>query len=29
MPEGTPMTDYEARFTEMGLPIHRVVATRP
>ena len=29
MPEGTPMTDYEARFTEMGLPIHRVVVTRP
>ena len=29
MPEGTPMTDYEARFTEMSLPIHRVVATRP
>lgn len=29
MPEGTPMTDYEARFIEMGLPIHRVVATRP
>ena len=29
MPEGTPMTDYEARFTEMGLPIRRVVATRP
>ena len=29
MPEGTPMTDYEAKFMEMGLPIHRVVATRP
>ena len=29
MPEGTPMTDYEAKFTEEGLPIHRVVAVRP
>ena len=29
MPEGTPMTDYEAKFTEQGLPIYRVVATRP
>lgn len=29
MPEGTPMTDYEAKFSEMGLPIHRVVAVRP
>ena len=29
MPEGTPMTDYEAKFTEMGLPIHRIVAVRP
>ena len=29
MPEGTPMTDYEAKFTAEGLPIHRVVATRP
>lgn len=29
MPEGTPMTDYEAKFTAEGLPIYRVVATRP
>ncbi len=29
MPEGTPMTDYEARFTEQGLPIYRIVAVRP
>ena len=29
MPEGSPLTDYEAKFMEMGLPIHRVVATRP
>ena len=29
MPEGTPMTDYEAKFTEQGLPIYRVVAARP
>ena len=29
MPEGSPLTDYEARFMEQGLPIHRVVATRP
>lgn len=29
MPEGTPMTDYEAKFTEQGLPIHRIVAVRP
>ena len=29
MPEGTPLTDYEAKFIEQGLPIHRVVATRP
>lgn len=29
MPEGTPMTDYEARFTEQGLPIHRIVGVRP
>ena len=29
MPQGTPMTDYEARFTEQGLPIHRVIGVRP
>ena len=29
MPEGSPLTDYEAKFMEQGLPIHRVVATRP
>ena len=29
MPEGTPMTDYEARFTQMGLPIHRIIGVRP
>jgi len=29
MPEGTPMTDYESKFTEQGLPIYRVVAVRP
>lgn len=29
MPEGTPMTDYEARFTQQGLPIYRIVAVRP
>lgn len=29
MPEGTPMTDYEAKFTAEGIPIHRVVAVRP
>ena len=29
MPEGSPLTAYEAKFMEMGLPIHRVVATRP
>lgn len=29
MSEGTPMTDYEAKFTEMGLPIYRIVAVRP
>ncbi len=29
MPEGPPMTDYEARFTEQGLPIYRIVAVRP
>ncbi len=29
MPEGTPMTDYEARFTAMGLPIHRIIGVRP
>lgn len=29
MPEGTPMTDYEARFTQQGLPIHRIVGVRP
>ena len=26
MPEGTPMTDYEAKFTAMGMPIFRTVA---
>ena len=29
MPEGTPMTDYELKFTEQGIPIHRVIATAP
>ncbi len=29
MPEDTPMTDYEARFTQMGLPIHRIIGVRP
>ncbi len=29
MPEGTPLTDYEAKFTQQGLPIHRTVAVRP
>ncbi|MBQ0134293.1 MAG: tRNA (guanosine(46)-N7)-methyltransferase TrmB [Clostridiales bacterium] len=29
MPEGTPMTDYELKFTEQGIPIHRVIASVP
>lgn len=29
MPEGTPMTDYEVKFTEQGIPIHRVIASVP
>lgn len=29
MPEGTPMTNFEEKYTEQGLPIYRVVATRP
>lgn len=29
MPDGTPMTDYELKFTEQGLPIHRIIATQP
>ena len=29
MPAGTPMTDYEARFTEQGMEIHRIVGVRP
>ena len=29
MPEGTPLTDYEAKFMEQGLPIHRICAAPP
>ncbi len=29
MPEGTPMTDYELKFTEQGIPIHRIIASVP